>query len=59
MTTKEEYILQRRKKKIRLRQLAEYIGCSMSLISRFETGDCDMDKAKIVKYQEFIDEYEV
>jgi transcriptional regulator with XRE-family HTH domain len=57
MSIKEEYILKRRKKKIRLRQLAEYIGCSQSLISRYETGDCEMDKEKVKKYREFIDSY--
>ena len=57
MTSKDEYILKRRKKKIILKQLAEYIGCSQSLISRYETGDCEMDKSKIMKYQEFIDNY--
>ncbi|MED5103141.1 helix-turn-helix transcriptional regulator [Niallia circulans] len=57
MSTKEMYVLKRRKKRIRLRQLAEFIGCSQSLISRYETGDCEMDKAKIEKYKQFIDSY--
>ena len=51
------YILQRRKKKIRLRQIAEFIGCSQSLISQYETGNCDMDKAKVEKYKSYIDSY--
>jgi transcriptional regulator with XRE-family HTH domain len=55
LSTKEMYILKRRRKKIRLRQLAGFIGCSQSLISRYETGDCEMDKEKIRKYKEFID----
>jgi len=57
MSTKEMYVLKRRKKRIRLRQIAEFIGCSQSLISRYETGDCEMDKAKIEKYKQFIDSY--
>ncbi|MBT2667328.1 helix-turn-helix transcriptional regulator [Bacillus sp. ISL-4] len=57
MSIKEEYLLQRRKKKIRLRQIAEYIGCSQSLISQYETGDCDMDTKKVEKYKSFIDSY--
>lgn len=55
MNTKDEYVLKRRKKKIRLRQLAEYIGCSQSLISQYETGNCEMKKVKVQKYQDFID----
>lgn len=57
MNTKDEYVLKRRKKKIRLRQLAEYIGCSQSLISQYETGNCEMDLVKVRKYKEFIDNY--
>ncbi|HDR8016493.1 TPA: helix-turn-helix transcriptional regulator [Bacillus cereus] len=57
MNIKDEYVLKRRKKRIRLRQIAEYIGCSQSLISQYETGNCEMDKAKIEKYKEFIDRF--
>ncbi|MGF9738587.1 helix-turn-helix transcriptional regulator [Priestia megaterium] len=55
MNTKDEYVLKRRKKRIRLRQLAEHIGCSQSLISQYETGKCEMDKNKVEKYKDFID----
>lgn len=58
MNTRDEYVLKRRKKKIRLRQLAEFISCSQSLISQYETGSCEMDRAKVQKYQDFIDNYE-
>lgn len=57
MSIKDIYIIERRKKKIRLKQIAEFIGCSQSLISRYETGDCEMDKTKVEKYKEFIDSY--
>lgn len=57
MNVKDMYILKRRKKKIRLRQIAEFIGCSQSLISQYETENCDMDKIKVEKYKEFIDSY--
>ena len=57
MNIKDEYVLKRRKKKIRLRQLAEHIGCSQSLISQYETGNCEMDRVKIDKYNEFIDNF--
>ncbi|MEH7042999.1 MULTISPECIES: helix-turn-helix domain-containing protein [Bacillus cereus group] len=57
MNAKDEYILKRRKKRIRLRQLADYIGCSQSLISQYETGNCEMNRFKIDKYKEFIDKF--
>ncbi|MEM5664716.1 helix-turn-helix transcriptional regulator [Bacillus toyonensis] len=57
MNTKDEYVLKRRKKRIRLRQLADFIGCSQSLISQYETGNCEMDRVKIDKYKEFIDNF--
>lgn len=58
MNILDEYMLKRRKKKIRLRQLADFIGCSQSLISQYETGNCEMDKVKVQKYQDFINNYE-
>lgn len=55
MNEREIYILKRRKKRIRLHEIAAYIGCSQSLISKFETGDCEMHQSKVEKYREFID----
>jgi transcriptional regulator with XRE-family HTH domain len=57
LSAKEKYIIKRRRKKIRLRQLAEFIGCSQSLVSRYETENCEMDIEKIRKYRGFIDSY--
>ncbi|MFB7304650.1 XRE family transcriptional regulator [Heyndrickxia sporothermodurans] len=56
MSVKDIYILKRRKKKIRLHQI-DFIGCSQSLISQYETSKCEMDKAKVEKYKAFIDNY--
>ncbi|QPA31418.1 helix-turn-helix domain-containing protein [Thermaerobacillus caldiproteolyticus] len=53
---RDEYLLKRRKKKITMQEIAEYIGCSQSLISRYETGNCGMSKEKIQKYREYIDQ---
>ena len=52
---REEYFLKRRQKKITMQEIAEYIGCSQSLISRYETGDCGMKKEKLEMYREYID----
>ncbi|WP_449355588.1 helix-turn-helix domain-containing protein [Virgibacillus natechei] len=55
MNDYQEYFLIRRKKKLRLTKIAEYIGCSQSLLSRFETGDCLMSDDKIEKYKKYIE----
>ncbi len=55
MNKREEYLLKRRRKKITHIELAVYMNCSQSLISRFETGNCGMAKEKIQRYREYID----
>ncbi|MFB7303551.1 helix-turn-helix domain-containing protein [Heyndrickxia sporothermodurans] len=57
MNVKDEYFLKRRHKKISMQKIAKYIGCSQSLISRYETGDCGMSESKIEMYREYIDTY--
>lgn len=56
ITKKEEYLLKRRRKKITHVELANYLHCSQSLISRYETGKCGMSQKKIEKYRKYIDE---
>ncbi|UTI42436.1 helix-turn-helix transcriptional regulator [Niallia sp. RD1] len=55
MNIKDVYFLKRRQKKISMQKIAKYIGCSQSLISRYETGDCGMSKPKIELYRKYID----
>ncbi len=57
MNEKDEYFLKRRKLKISMQKIANYIGCSQSLISRYETGNCQMSESKIGLYREYIDTY--
>ncbi|WP_273484739.1 hypothetical protein [Desulforamulus ruminis] len=57
MTEKEQFVALRRKKKIRLRRIAEYLSCSISLLSRYERDDCFMDEEKIIKYKNFINNF--
>ncbi|WP_225221047.1 helix-turn-helix domain-containing protein [Bacillus norwichensis] len=52
---REKYLLLRRKKKITAKEIAKYIRCSASLISRYETGDCGMMPDKVKAYREYID----
>jgi len=49
-----ELFIMRRKKKITLKELAEYIGCSISLLSLFENEKVDMDAIKRQKYRQYI-----
>ncbi|MED0665307.1 helix-turn-helix transcriptional regulator [Bacillus badius] len=53
----EEYFLKRRRKGIRLVVLAPIVGCSQSLLSKYETGVAGMSKDKIERYREYIDAY--
>lgn len=57
MSTKELYIYKRRGLKIKLREVAKYIGCSISLISRYENNDINISDTKEYLYKEYIDKY--
>lgn len=54
MMSKIELFIMRRQKKILLKDIATYVGCSISLISRYENDLCVMRQDKIEKYEEFI-----
>jgi transcriptional regulator with XRE-family HTH domain len=54
---KIKYFLMRRQKKIRLKEVAKYVGCSVSLLSMFENNQVDMPVEKVQKYIEFITNY--
>ena len=51
----DDYLLLRRSKKLRLTKIAKEIGCSQSLLSRYETGDCGMSDDKIERYKKYIE----
>lgn len=51
---KQLYFNLRRSKKIRLKQIANYLKCSISLLSRYEREDINMDERKIIGYKQFI-----
>lgn len=51
---KQLYFNLRRNKKIRLKQIADYLNCSISLLSRYEREDINMDEQKIMGYKNFI-----
>lgn len=54
---KAEFFLMRRQKKIKLSQIAEAIGCSVGLLSKYENNLVTMDKEKVAKYNKFILNY--
>lgn len=54
---KTDYYLMRRTKKIKLKQIADYIGCSIAHLSKFENNLVNMSDDKVRKYQEYIENY--
>ena len=58
LTEKEKYIMLRKRKKIRIVNIAKEMDCCHSLISKYENGTADMSSGKIVKYRSIIIKYE-
>ncbi len=54
----EDYRVKRKMQNIKLREVAEYVGCSISLISKHECGKANMDDIKVIKYKKFINNYQ-
>ncbi|MED0678220.1 helix-turn-helix transcriptional regulator [Aneurinibacillus thermoaerophilus] len=50
--------LLRIKKGIRIKQIAEYLGCSLSYVARYEKGVVDMIDQKVKGYRRYIKEYQ-
>lgn len=55
MDDKDSYVIKRRKKRIRLVQIANAIGCSPSMLSKYENNNAEMSDKKIAKYRGYID----
>ncbi|MGE6488930.1 helix-turn-helix domain-containing protein [Paenisporosarcina sp. NPDC076898] len=49
-----ELFVMRKRKRIKLKDIAEYIGCSISLLSRYENMSVCMDSDKVIKYERYI-----
>jgi len=54
LTEKEYYRTLRKQKKIRLREIAEVLKCSIAFISMHENDKCDMTPQAINTYKQFI-----
>lgn len=51
------YMIRRKEKNIKLKDVAKHIGCSVSILSRFENNVCNMSPDKERKYIEYIENY--
>lgn len=56
MEQREIYLIKRRRLKISMTEIAEALGVSQSMISRYETGDRNFSLAN--QYMEYIDSKE-
>ncbi|MET3658659.1 XRE family transcriptional regulator [Sporosarcina psychrophila] len=52
--TRTEQFLMRRQKRIKLSEIAKYIGCSIALLSKYENNLVAMESIKVRKYKEYI-----
>ncbi|WP_419872911.1 hypothetical protein [Candidatus Pristimantibacillus sp. PTI5] len=55
---KEVYRARRLMKRIRLREIAELLGCTKGLIGNWENGKGYMSESKVTEYMRYIDDYE-
>lgn len=54
---REFYVIWRRRNKVTLKQVADYIGCSDALICKWERGKCEISDYKLKRYNQFIEIY--
>jgi len=52
------YLLMRKERKIRLKELAEAIGVSQSAISQYENGKMDLKKENLEAYRRYIETHD-
>ncbi len=50
-----DWKLMRIKKKIKLNEMNDFVGCTYNMLSLFENGHSNMSEDKIIKYKEFIE----
>lgn len=57
ITDKEGYKILRKRKKITLKQIADYVGLSDSTICRWENNLREMTEKQVASYNYFIESY--
>jgi hypothetical protein len=55
MSIMEDYRSKRLTKRIRLKDLAELLDCTIGLISNWGNNRCSMSQVKVNSYMEYID----
>ncbi|EQB87207.1 helix-turn-helix domain-containing protein [Clostridium punense] len=50
--------LMRRRYNLKLKTIADYIGCSISMLSKYERGLANIEPQKVRLYVKFIQQYE-
>lgn len=56
LTQRDIYRAIRKRKGIKLKEIAEHIGCAISTLSDYERGKL-LSREKIFKYREYIENY--
>jgi transcriptional regulator with XRE-family HTH domain len=54
LTEREELVILRKRKNLTLKDISEEIGCSISLLSKFEKNRCELSPEKFKKYKSMI-----
>ncbi|ADL08049.1 helix-turn-helix domain-containing protein [Thermosediminibacter oceani] len=54
MNVKDLFIMARKKKNITLQEIANSIGCSVSLLSMWERDKCNISPEKEIAYKQYI-----
>lgn len=55
---REQFVVWRKRNKITLEKVSEYIGCSISTLSRYETGKRQLYENLLQRYRQFKNNYE-
>ena len=57
MLEREEYMLLRKRKKIKLKQISEALNVSVSMLSAYERGAKNLSSHLLAKYKFYINSY--
>lgn len=55
---REQFVVWRKRNKITLEKVSEYIGCSISTLSRYETGKRQLCENLLQRYRQFKNNFE-
>jgi len=57
LNDRDYYTLMRRRCNLKLKTVADYIGCSVSMLSKYERGIANLQPQKVSLYVKFIQNY--